>query len=748
MFPSPRSARVPFALFGPLLVAFAAAPGAVAADQPPVAPVEDVVETHWGVEVHDSYRWMEESKDARVQEWIHGQADYTAATLDRLPQQKELLDRIAEFDAGRPWRVFDVTPQRDGGMFYLRQEAKENLPRLYVRSAGGGERLVFDPGTRTTADGGHYSISWYEPSPDGKRVALGLAPSGSEQDVLYVLDVATGRALPDTITRMESAYTDPQWLPDGSGFFYSRRRDLPADAPETEGYKLSRAYFHRLGANADEDPPVFARSLHANVAMAEEDFPSVVVPAGSGFAIGKIKHGDSNQITLYAARISDLVASVGAGGGAAKKKNDAASPWRMICDVPDSVVDFAVHGGTIDLVTSLRAPRFRVVRTGLAAPDFARATTVIAAGSRVVDGIAAAKDALYIQFTRGGAGSLGRVPYGRAPLVEEIALPDRFPSGRLFAAHPEVEGVFVSTNAWTRAGRTYRYDPKTAQFTDTRLNPTGPYDDLPGYESVEVEVPSHDGVKVPLSILYKTDVKRDGSNPTLLSAYGSYGISQNVAFSATRLAWLEKGGVIAIAHVRGGGENGQEWHLAGQKANKPNTWKDFIACAEWLVKEGWTSPRKLAGQGGSAGGITIGRAVTERPDLFAAAIMDVGALDAVRGETTMNGVPNIMEFGTVKKEDEFRALLEMSAYHHVKKGTAYPAVLLTHGINDPRVEPWMSAKMTAALQAATTSGKPVLFRVDYKAGHGIGSTRTQSQRLLADKYAFLLWQMDAPKPLP
>jgi prolyl oligopeptidase len=308
--------------------------------------------------------------------------------------------------------------------------------------------------------------------------------------------------------------------------------------------------------------------------------------------------------------------------------------------------------------------------------------------------------------------------------------------------------VLLSTNAWTRAGKTWRYEPATRRFADTRLNPAGRYDDVPGYAAVEVEVTSHDGVKVPLSILYKKGVKRDGSNPTLLSGYGSYGISQNVSFSPTRLAWLEKGGVLAIAHVRGGGELGQEWHEAGQKANKPNTWKDFIACGEYLVKEGWTSPARLAGQGGSAGGITVGRAITERPDLFAAALVDVGALDAVRGETTMNGVPNIMEFGTVKKEDEFRALLEMSAYHHVKDGVKYPAVLLSHGINDPRVEPWMSAKMTARLQAATASGRPVLFRVDYRAGHGIGSTRAQQQRALADKYAFLLWQMDEPRPLP
>jgi prolyl oligopeptidase len=244
--------------------------------------------------------------------------------------------------------------------------------------------------------------------------------------------------------------------------------------------------------------------------------------------------------------------------------------------------------------------------------------------------------------------------------------------------------------------------------------------------------------------MHKSGIKLDGSNPTLLSGYGAYGSASSAYFDPQRLAWLERGGILAIAHIRGGGAYGQEWHLGGQKLTKKNTWKDFIACAEYLIEEGYTSPAKLAGQGGSAGGILIGRAITERPDLFAAALIDVGCLDAIRMETTTNGVPNIQEFGTVKKEDEFHALLEMSSYHHVVDGEKYPAVLLSHGINDPRVEPWMSGKMCARLRAATSSGKPILFRVDYQAGHGIGSTKTQYQEGLADKWAFLLWQMGAP----
>ncbi len=706
------------------------------AEGPPAAPIENVVDIHWGVAVDDPYRYMENLDDERVRSWIFAQGAHTERVLAGLPQRDELLARIREFEAGRPWRVSRITPRAGDALFYLKQRAEENVPSLHVRAGhDGAERRVFDPSTRTPADGGHYSISWYVPSPDGRRVALGLAPSGSEDDVLHVLDVATGAALGDTITRMEAAYTEPQWLPDGSGFFYSRLRELPPDAPPTEGYRLSYASLHRLGEPVAADRRVFAHGLHAGVTMAPEDFPSVVLTAGSPYAVGKIKHGDSNQLTLYVARLDDLLAA-------------HAAPWRLLCDVPDSVVDFAVHGATIDLVTSRRAPRFQVVRTGLAAPDLAAATVVVPPGGRVVERIVGARDALYVQFQRGGAGSLGRVPHDGPPRVEDLPLPDDYPSATIVAAHPAVDGVWAATSAWTRGGRTYRYDPAARRFVDTKLNPVGRYDALPGFASIEVEAPSHDGVLVPLSILYKVGTKLDGSNPTLLTGYGSYGISRDVSFDPARLAWLERGGVIAVAHVRGGGELGQEWHEAGRKATKPNTWKDFIACGEWLVREGWTRPAKLAGQGGSAGGITVGRAITERPDLFAAALLDVGSLDAVRAETTTNGVPNIMEFGTVTKEDEFHALLEMSAYHQVKDGVKYPAVMLAHGLNDPRVEPWASAKMCARLQAATASDRPVLFRIDARAGHGVGSTRTQRQRLTADRFAFLLWQMETPGRLP
>ena len=253
-------------------------------------------------------------------------------------------------------------------------------------------------------------------------------------------------------------------------------------------------------------------------------------------------------------------------------------------------------------------------------------------------------------------------------------------------------------------------------------------------------MPSYDGTLVPLSVIHAKNVRTNGTNPVLMYGYGAYGITADPAFNPMRLAWIELGGIYAVAHVRGGGEYGEEWYRGGYKLTKPNTWRDFIACAEYLVKQKYTSPAKLAGIAGSAGGILIGRAITERPDLFAAAIDAVGVSDTLRVELSENGPTNIPEFGSVKTLEGFEDLYAMSSYAHVQDQVRYPAVMLTTGINDPRVTSWEAAKMTARLQAATSSGKPILLRVDYQGGHGIGNTKEQREKESADEWSFLLWQ--------
>ena len=344
----------------------------------------------------------------------------------------------------------------------------------------------------------------------------------------------------------------------------------------------------------------------------------------------------------------------------------------------------------------------------------------------------------------GGIGKVMRVPFSKRGNATRQPVPLPL-DGQVWvdAADPRVNGILLGLTSWTKAAADYAYDPRGNRVTDTRLQPQGPYDNPQDIVSEEVKVASYDGTMVPLSIVHRRDIKLDGSNPTLLEGYGAYGITFDPYFDPKLLAWLERGGVYAVAHVRGGGEYGEGWHLAGKLLTKHNTWRDFIAAGQYLVDHKYTSPAHLAGEGGSAGGITIGRAITERPDLFGAALDDVGISDALRVEHSPNGPPNIPEFGTTTTPEGYQALYEMSSYHHVKDGTPYPAVMVVTGINDPRVTPWEPAKMAARLQAATSSGKPVLLRVDYEAGHGMGSTKSQRQQLLADQWSFLLWQLGA-----
>jgi prolyl oligopeptidase len=522
-------------------------------------------------------------------------------------------------------------------------------------------------------------------------------------------------------------FGNPAWLPDNHTFLYNRLQKLGPDAAPTDRYLKSRAFLHVLGREPDKDPVIFGIEVSPSVSVKPADIPFAGTIPDSSYALGFVAHGVQNEITLYAAPLDSLA------------KPDI--PWKKVCDVDDDVTGIDVHGDDIYLQSHKDAPRFKVLHTKLPDPQVATADVIVPASQAVIRSISAAQDALYVQELDGGIGRLLRVPYGAKP--GPVALPFDG-SVSLAATDQRVPGTLLEMTSWTKANKIYAYDPQSQQVTDTMLQPIGPYDDPKDLDSVEVKAQSYDGTLVPLSIVCKKGLKLDGSHPTLLVGYGAYGITQDPGFDPKRLAWFDQGGVFAVAHVRGGGEYGEDWHLAGKGLTKQNTWKDFIACGEYLITHRYTDTAHLGGLGGSAGGITIGRSLTERPDLFAALIDAVPMSDVVRAEFTPNGPPNIPEFGTVKTEDGFKGLYAMSAYHHVVDGTRYPAVLITTGFNDPRVISWQPGKMAARLQAATSSGKPILLRVDYEAGHGFGSTKTQHQLELADEWSFLLWQFDTP----
>lgn len=699
-------------------------------DLPPLpeAPVRAVVETHHGIEVVDPYRSLENAGDPAVQAWARGQADHAAAVLASLPGRDPLRARIDEIVAAAPFTVGGVARVAGGGLAFFKQAPEADVAVICLRDPAGRDRVIVDPSEfPRPSDGGHVTVGFFRIAPDAGRLLYGFAASGNEEETLRVRDVATGRDLPGEIDRLETAYAAPSWLPDGRSFTYSRRRPLEPGAAATDAYRFTQAFLRLADAEGNvRDVFVFGDGAPGAPALAPMDFPAVIVTPGSDWAIGQVHHGDESDLSLWVLPLSEL--------------GSPHAHWRPVCGREDLVTAFAVHGDEIFLVTAREAPRYRVVRTSLKDADVGAAEVIVPASELVVHDVATAADALYVGVSRGVASEVLRVPYDRPAAASPIQMPADEPSAIIAAAAPDQPGVLVRGSSWVRTGRIHGFDPQTGAVTDVGLVPEGAFDAPADLTATELVVTSHDGVQVPLSVVHRADLRRDGSHPTILSGYGAYGHTTPMQFSPASLAWLERGGVLAVAHVRGGGVFGKAWHHAGRKQTKPNTWKDLVACAERLVAEGYTTPQRLAARGGSAGGILVGRAITERPDLFRAAHIAVGCTDMLRFETTKNGPPNVPEFGSLADAAEFRGLLAMSTLHHVRDGTAYPAVILTHGINDPRVEPWQSFKTAARLQAASGSGRPVLLRIDYASGHGIGSTRSQRHGELADVWAFVLWQ--------
>jgi prolyl oligopeptidase len=712
------------------LVMLTAAALGYAQTPPPAAPVRAVTDTHFGVTVTDPYRYLEDMKSTETAAWIKAQADFARAALDRIPGREALLRRIAELGDAVPARVSSVQVN-NGSYYYFKRLAKENIGKLYVRDGlAGKERLLVDPEAVKGARGQRFSIDYFAPSPDNKYVAYGISPGGSEESVLHVVEVASGRETGEAIDRAQ--FGPPSWT-DDNRLLYNRLPKQAPDAPKSDKYLKSRVYVHAIGTDPERDRAILGPGVAPGIALDPLATPIVFMAPGASHAIGIVGNGNQREVAFYVTPVASLAQGV--------------PPWRPVAGLDDMVTDAALIGSALYLLTHKGAPHFKVVRLDLANPDFASAPVVVPESAAVITGIAAAKDALYVRRMSAGVSDLLRVPLTAGAAPVQVKLPFDGDISAL-STDPRQPGVVVEAGTWTRFGGYYAYDAASGTVVDTKLQPQGRYDNPADLVSTEVKVKSHDGTLVPLSIVHRKGTKLDGTAPTILYGYGAYGISQTPSYRPQYLAWFERGGVFAVAHVRGGGENGEEWYKGGFQQTKPNTWRDAIACAEWLVANRYTSPGRLAIQGASQGGIFVGRAITERPELFGAAVDQVPVSDAVRSSFESSGELDKTEMGTTETEPGFRALLAMSPYHHVSDGVKYPAVLVTTGINDPRVEAWQAAKMAARLQAATASGKPVLLRVDYDAGHGYGSTKKQRNEELADTLAFLLWQFGVKGYVP
>lgn len=695
-------------------------------DVPPPLPIQNVQDVHWGTKVDDPYRFLEQVKDPAVVTWMRGQADAADAILNRLPGRQTIFNTLKEKDAVGGTVVSSIHRTAGNRWFYLMRPQGQSQAKLVWRDGvKGEEKLLVDPELITKEKGKPHAVQSFYPSPDGKLLAYGMHSSGSEIGNLYVIDVATGKEVLPPIDRIR--FAGVSWRENGSGLFFSRLRPGYETMKSTERFADTGRYYLDL-KQPNPDHLIFNASMYPQLKLPSFATGGIAEVPGSDLAAMVVYFGVDRRLAMYVAKMDDVLSGK--------------AQWREVFKQSDDVREVDIGHGHVYVRSALNAPRFKVLKLKVPELNLSQAETLVPETEGVLRSISVAKDALYVTRREGVNTALLRIPASMRAGgndVQKLTLP--LEGNVNVIGSPDHSELVVAISSWTQALRRYVYAPSTGQFESLLLAP--PVEPVQKVDIVarEVMVPSHDGVKVPVSIIMRADAVLNGQNPTILYGYGAYGTTEEPGRSTGVITWVERGGIYAFAHVRGGGALGSQWHMAGHKTTKYNTWKDGIAAAEWLIANGYTSASKLGIYGGSAGGVFVGRAITERPDLFAAAVPSVPVLDMVRSEQRANGVANIPEYGSVKVEAEFHALLRNSAYHAVKDGVRYPATMLMHGVNDSRVDVWQSLKFASRIADAQKGQQAVLLRLDYQAGHGSGSGADQAMQRTADLQSFMLWQM-------
>ena len=672
----------------------------------------------------DPYEYLEDEADPKTDAYFRDQAARARDALDRIPGRAKMLERVRALSEAS----VGVTSLAYGGqrLFYLKLNPRVPSAVLCWREGtAGAEKVLLDPkrydrGTQRAA------IDWISPSPDGRHVAFGVSLGGSEDSVLRVIAV-DGGVLPFEIDRARFN-TEMAWHPDAHSFYYAR---LPEGGKGAQRYANARIYRHVIGRATDKDEIVFAAGVGGARDVPEMVVPALHVPLDSKYAYAVVREGLRRDVAVHVTEQKDLAA------GHPK--------WRRIASFADEILDIEGWKDDLYLLSKRNAPRHRVLRMKANA-ELASAKPFVPEGDSVIRSMGLARDALYLRTMVAGVDRLERMPLSlmsRNPQFVRIPFDNTISE---LVTNARADGALLRLQGWIDAPQVVQID-KNGDAKRTPVQPPLP-PDFAEMDEVRLYTPSHDGARIPVTLFYRKGTQLNSANPTILLGYGSYGQPLTPTFDPARIAWLERGGVIAIAHVRGGGEYGEIWHAGGRRAAKLNTVLDFIAVGEFLSSYGFTNPRKLAVMGTGAGGIPVAGAVVRKPELFAAAVGRAPLVDMLHAEKSAFGRASVPEFGSASARDNAETLRAISAYRQVREGTPYPAVLLVTGLNDARVAPWQAAKMAARLQAASTSGKPVLLRVDADAGHDTVATRAQREELHADVYSFLLWQMGDPQFQP
>jgi prolyl oligopeptidase len=682
-----------------------------AADDPPPTAKKPVTDEYHGTKVIDDYRWLESFGDPEAREWSQQQNAHARAFLDALPSRAgiiESLNRLYKTESSS----FRSLTIRGGKIFAIEAQPPKLQPFLVTLGSvddAASARPLVDPNAMDAS--GAISIDFYVPSLDGKFVAVSLSKGGSEDGSVSIFETATGKQVDEVIPRVQypTGGGSVTWSGDSTGFWYTRYPHA-GERPEADVNFYQQVYFHRMGTPAADDQYALGKELPriAEIQLSSSD--------DGKFVLARVADGDGGDFLHYL-RTPD-------------------GRWHQITRLSDQISEarFAPDG-SLYMLSHKDAPMGKVIQVSAPAFSLGSMKTVVTPGRSSIDGFLPAGDHLYVRYIAGGPSKL--LDKGGAKSERTVDILPVSSVGEMVSLGGQLlfeNESYVDPPAW------FRYDPATGLVKKTGLVETSAanYSDV---EVIRLTAISKDGTHVPINILRRKGTKLDGNNPVLLTGYGGYGISMQPGFSVRPRLWLDHGGVWAVANLRGGAEFGETWHEQGKLTKKQNVFDDFIACAETLIKLKYTNPEKLAIEGASNGGLLMGAALVQRPDLFRAVVSHVGIYDMLRVETFPNGAFNVTEFGTVKERDQFQALFAYSPYHHVKDGTDYPAVLFLTGDQDGRVDPMNSRKMTARLQAATHSNRPVLLRTSAGSGHGFGTALDERVAQDADVFSFLFSQL-------
>jgi prolyl oligopeptidase len=687
----------------------------------PHTRVGQVVETLHGVEVTDPYRWLEAADSEEVHKWIEAQNQFTRSILDELPSRPAIRQRLEELLTVGSISTPAVRGQR---YFYTKREGKQNQPILYVRDGlGGADRVLVDPNS-LSADA-TVALDWWSPSRDGRRLAYGTSEGGSEKSTLRLLDVETGKPLDHTIPFTRACSV--AWKPDATGFYYTRY-PTPGSVPAGEENYHRHVFFHAIGTDAADDPEIFGTG------RAPQDWPNLEIsPDGRWLAV-TVQQGWAKS-EVY---VRDL--------------SKPGSEFVPVIEGVDAMFVTELQNDRLYLHTNLDAPEYRVFAVDPVNQSRDHWSELIPARrDAVLENIAVIGGRLFCHYLRDASSRLEVLSLdGRRE--QEIELPTL---GSIAGLGGEWDGreAFFGFTSFAVPPAIYRIDLKS-QISSLKSDIANPQSstidlwqrvttptDASRFATKQVKYVSKDGTPIPMFILHRTGLELDGERPTVLYGYGGFNVNQTPSFIAHLPLWLEAGGVFCIANLRGGGEYGEAWHQAGMLGKKQNVFDDFIAAAEWLIENNYTNRDKLAISGGSNGGLLVGAALTQRPDLFRAVVCRVPLLDMLRYQNFRIAKLWIPEYGSADDPDQFRWLHAYSPYHRVSDGIAYPSVLLTTAESDSRVDPMHALKMAARLQAASASGHPILLRVESKAGHGAGKPLSKTIDEQTDVWSFLFWQL-------